>query len=824
MTVATDLEPMMGARTPMRRGTAPTLVPDPDATDADTAIPTVGLCVVSHSPLVAEGVAAMARQMVGSQVRIEAAGGNPDGGLGTDVGRIQAAVRSLMGPAGVAILFDLGGAETNAEMAVELLGELTGPVRICHGPLVEGAVLAAVEASGGADLDAVVAAVQAQAAAAQGGTAKAEPVDDAVPGIPSVEKATRLTHPGGLHARPCVRLVQLAKRHAAADLRVGTGTHFVSAVSLSEVLSLRMPEGSDIVFRASGLGARAAVDAAIALIEGLERVPTASGLSVGGRAEDAAGPAAARVAAPGLAVGPVWLDTTVPVEPEPLGDVWAEADRLDTAILQARRELMALSRAVHDDAAAILAVQIELLNDPALVEPVRRRIIAGDPAAVAWRLACAELVSRQKAATDPYLQARAADLEDVGVRVLRAMAGHGSGVTPPYPPDNAIVLTDVMTPSRFLSLDWRRLGGVAQRGGSATCHVAVLARARRVPMLVRLGTQVGNPVAGTPAILDAEGREGGTPALVLNPSDEQIADAKRRQTALATRRESEAAWLTQPAVGRNGQKITVMVTIDTPAAIDTVAPEHCDGIGLARTEFLWDGNALPGEEAQFDAYYRLLRWAGGRPVIVRTMDLGGDKPMAGLSVEEEANPFLGVRGIRLSLANPGIFRVQLRALARAAAAAPGLKVMLPMVTRPEEVEDTRALFHQVVAELRSEGTRAEVPPLGITVEVPAAALTIERFDVTFVSIGTNDLIQYVTAAARDSAALRDVYDPLDPGVRRLIRELAEHGKRTGLPVAVCGDMTAHSDQLRSLLEDGITEVSVPPALLARAKRTIAEWP
>ncbi|MCA8908015.1 MAG: PTS-dependent dihydroxyacetone kinase phosphotransferase subunit DhaM, partial [Rhodospirillaceae bacterium] len=739
MTVATDLETLLGAPAPMRRGSPPTLVPEPDATDPDTASPTVGLCVVSHSPLVAEGVAAMARQMVGSQVRIEAAGGNPDGELGTDVGRIQEAVRSLMGPAGVAILFDLGGAETNAEMAVELLGDLPGPVRLCHGPLVEGAVVAAVEASGGADLDAVVAAVQAQAAAVDGEPVEDAPAEPAAPGIPSVEKATVLTHPGGLHARPCVRLVQLAKRHAAAELKVGDGRHFVTALSLSEVLSLRLPAGANIVFRASGLGARAAVDAAIALIEGLEQVPTSSGLTGGGRADDVAGAAAARVAAPGLAIGPVWVDTTVPVEPEPLGDVWAEAERLDTAILQARRELTALSRAVHDDAAAILAVQIELLNDPALVEPVRRRIIAGDPAAVAWRLACGELVARQKAATDPYLQARAADLEDVSVRVLRAMAGHGSAVTPPYPPDNAIVLTDVMTPSRFLSLDWRRLGGVAQRGGSATCHVAVLARARRVPMLVRLGTQVGSPSTGTLAILDAERAEGGTPALILNPTEAQIADAERRQTALATRRESEAAWLTQPAVCRNGQKITVMVTIDTPAAIDTVSAEYCDGIGLARTEFLWDGNALPGEEAQFDAYVRLLRWAGGRPVIVRTMDLGGDKPMAGLSVEEEANPFLGVRGIRLSLANPGIFRVQLRALARAAAAAPGLKVMLPMVTRPEEVEDTRALFGHVVAELKAEGIPAEVPPLGITVEVPAAALTIERFDVAFVSIGTNDL-------------------------------------------------------------------------------------
>ena len=770
---------------------------------------TVGLCLVSHSAQVAEGAAAMARQMTGARVRIAAAGGDPDGGLGTDVARIMAAIQAVIGPAGVAILYDLGGAETNAEMAVTLLTDLPGPVRLCPGPLVEGAVLAAVEASGGAPLEAVVAAVQD----------RAKPPGDEPDGPrqTGIEASTILRHPGGLHARPSVLLVQLAKRYPQARLEVGDGGRFVPAESLSQVLGLRLGQGRRITVRAVGPGARPAVDAVVALVEGLTEAASRRYERV-----DAPGGETARVAVPGIAIGPLWIDVQPVAMPGALGDVALERRRLDAGLAGARAELEALARDARGEAAAILSVQVTLIDDGALTGPVRQAVAGGEPAAVAWKAACDALIRAQRDAPDAYLRARVADLTDLRDRVLRVMAGGKPAEVPAtQPPDGAIVLADDLTPSRFLAFDWRRLGGLALRAGSAASHVAVLARARDVPMAVGLGALRG-VASGRQAVLDAA--LNGAPALILEPTPTQLAGFRARQVEVEARRLAEATRLAEPAATRDGGRITVMVNVDDPDALAGRPPDHCDGIGLARTEFLWHGAAMPSEDAQTDAYRRLLDWAAGRPVTIRTMDLGGDKPVPGLTPAGERNPFLGLRGIRLSLARPDVFGVQVRALARAAAGAPGLQVMLPMVTRPEEVAETRALFDAAVAALHGEGVAAALPRLGIMVEVPAVALTLDRFAVDFLSIGTNDLTQYVMAAARDAVGLEAVYDPLNPAVRRLVREVTSYGARTGLPVSVCGDMGADRDQLRALLEDGVTAISVPLGALAQAKATIAEWP
>jgi phosphotransferase system enzyme I (PtsI) len=226
------------------------------------------------------------------------------------------------------------------------------------------------------------------------------------------------------------------------------------------------------------------------------------------------------------------------------------------------------------------------------------------------------------------------------------------------------------------------------------------------------------------------------------------------------------------------------------------------------------------EEAQFRIYARLLAWAAGRPVTIRTLDAGGDKPIPGLTPEGESNPFLGLRGIRLSLARPDVFRPQLRALARAAAVGP-LKVMLPMVTVPREVEATRALLAEAVTELAAKGVAATMPRLGMMVEVPAAALNVGAFAVDFYSIGSNDLVQYVTATSRDCAAVAGLHDPLDPAVLELIARVVAHGAATGREVGLCGDMASDPRYLPALLDRGLTSISVAPARLAKVKAQIA---
>ena len=405
---------------------------------------------------------------------------------------------------------------------------------------------------------------------------------------------------------------------------------------------------------------------------------------------------------------------------------------------------------------------------------------------------------------------------------LEAVAGPGSGACAdvgPHSdprPERYVVIADELTPSRFLELDRNRVAAVATRSGSVAGHAAMLARAHGVPMLVQLACDPAALRQGTEVVVDAD--EG---CLVLAPPHAIRERYSRRIEERRIRAREAAKHAASPAHTRAGVRIQVLVNVDDPAGLTGVDPSHCDGIGLARTELLFHGgDGLPDEQAQADCYRRLVAWAGSRPVTVRTLDAGGDKRIPGLTIEGESNPFLGLRGVRLSLARPDIFATQLRALARVAADA-DVKVMLPMVTTPAEIDQVRRLLASEVRALRAAGIKAAAPRLGMMVEVPAAALTIERFDADFFSIGTNDLAQYVLAAGRDSAAVADLLDPLHPAVVELIARVADAGARTGREVSICGEMAARPECLPALIEAGIRTISVPSAALARIKAALA---
>ena len=317
-------------------------------------------------------------------------------------------------------------------------------------------------------------------------------------------------------------------------------------------------------------------------------------------------------------------------------------------------------------------------------------------------------------------------------------------------------------------------------------------------------------------LLDGEQGE-----IEIAPSAARLADWRRDIAALAERRADEAGRVEAPAVTRSGKRIRALVNIQ---GLGDLTPDaaHADGIGLVRTEFLFEpGLAPPSEAHQLDVYRQILDWASGRPVAIRTLDAGGDKPIRGVTFEGEANPFLGVRGLRLSLRRPDLFKTQLRALARAAASGDNLKVMLPMVTVPEELAEARRRLDAALAELSAEGLEARRPALGIMVEVPAAALAIDRFDADFYSIGSNDLVQYVTACDRGAGELAGLADPLNPAVLELIRRTIAHGKAHGVPVSLCGDMAADPRYVPALLDCGLEEFSVPPTALGRLKAAIA---
>jgi phosphotransferase system enzyme I (PtsI) len=426
-------------------------------------------------------------------------------------------------------------------------------------------------------------------------------------------------------------------------------------------------------------------------------------------------------------------------------------------------------------------------------------------------------IADYRSSHDKYFAARASDLTDLRDRVLSALAPIAGRPALLAPEEGGIYVADDLTPSRFLELDWSRWRGAALLGGSAASHVAILARSRGVPLLVGVRAALDELVDGDAAVLDAE-----TGRLILSPSEVTARWFRERQQARAQRAELEEKYRSAPAISASGTRIAVQINVESEQILEDLAPGSCDGIGLTRTEFLFHGKgALPDEESQYRFYRRLIEWAAGKPVTIRTLDAGGDKPIPGLTPQGELNPFLGVRGIRLSLAHPEVFRVQLRALARAAALGP-LKVMLPMVTIPAELEKARQMLQEEADDLRASGVEAALPPVGIMVEVPAVAISIARFEAAFYSIGTNDLIQYVTASSRGAAELSRLYDALNPAVLELIARVAAYGRASGREVSVCGEMASEPGLVPHLLDAGITSLSVAPAALGRVKHAVSD--
>ncbi|MER9065319.1 phosphoenolpyruvate--protein phosphotransferase [Mesorhizobium sp. M0622] len=491
-----------------------------------------------------------------------------------------------------------------------------------------------------------------------------------------------------------------------------------------------------------------------------------------------------------------------------------EKAALETAIGIAAGRLAALIETSDGEASEILEFQLAMLEDDALTGPAFSHIAESTAADRAWRQALDAEIAGYETSDEDYFRARAADMRDIRDQVLRALTGGGDIAAPA----GAIFYGEDIAPTRFLETDWSAGGGIALKAGSVASHVAMLARSRGVPMVVGLGPAgFGASPAHLAeiALLDAE--HGG---IVLAPSKAEIDAFRRSSSSFAAHRDKAAAYLTRPAATKTGVAVRVQVNIADPSDVDSIDVATCDGVGLMRTEFLF-GKTLPDEETQYRAYRKVLEWAGDRPVTIRTVDAGGDKPVPGLTVEE-TNPFLGLRGIRLSLARPEVFRVQIRALLRAAVHG-NLKVMFPMIAVPEEYERAATLFAEEQAGLSARGIEQRMPPLGIMVEVPSVAIAPEAFArAAFFSIGSNDLTQYVMAAARDNASVAHLNSVRHRAVLRLIASVAGFGREHKIPVSLCGDAGGDPASIPALLEAGLRDLSVAPAQLAMAKAAIAD--
>jgi multiphosphoryl transfer protein len=789
----------------------------------------VGLVIVSHSATLAEGVAELARGM-GAEVPIELAGGidAPEPALGTDAARVLEAIERADQGDGVLVLMDLGSAVLSAEMALDLLPEERRErVVLSEAPLVEGAVAAAVTAKLGASLADVAAEARGalEAKATHLGSGEPAAPDAAAAGNGSRTMTLTVRNPLGLHARPAARFVQTAGGFDAdvTVTNVTTGRGPASGRSLNAIATLGVRQGHEIAVAASGLQAEEALAAmeALAARDFDEEVAVPPPTPTAVRPE--AGPPGALVglpAAPGIALGPArYFRAPAPEIPtEPAADPQAEWEALQQALERVRTEIRATRDSVAaragDYSAAIFDAHLLFLEDDELLEPARRAIFdQGRNAAQAWHEAAESVAARYRSLDDEYLQARAEDLAGVARQVVAALVGGGAPAAVVEP---GIVLAADLTPADTAALDRELVRGIATAYGGPTSHSAILSRSLGIPAAVGLGEPLLDVPEGAPLALD-----GDAGAVVVDPAEELVRDYERRSAEREAVERRARAQAQRPAQTRDGRRIEVVANVGSPEDVDAAVANGAEGVGLLRTEFLFlERDSLPTEDEQYAAYTDMAERLQGRPMILRTLDVGADKPLPYVPRRAEANPFLGVRGIRLGLAQPELLETQLRAVLRAAAEHP-LKVMFPMITTLAEYRQAVSVLDRAREQLGERAGRIEV---GIMVEVPAAALTAESFapEVDFFSIGTNDLVQYTMAAERGNEAVAGLADGLHPAVLRLIRGLVAVAETHGKWVGVCGELGADPLAVPVLVGLGISELSVNPPAIPATKEAVRQ--
>jgi len=779
----------------------------------------VGLVVVSHSRPLARAAVALAQQMVkGRPVRFAIAAGLDETTLGTDAVRISEAIEEVDGPAGVVVLMDLGSAVLSAELALDLLTDhqMRTRVVLSPAPLVEGLVVAAVAAAGGG----TAADVAAEARTALMGKA-AQLSDgqdnDAATALPDsdgegLSAVFTVENPHGLHARPAARLVgEVRGLDATVRLRnVTTGAGPVPATSLSRVATLGALFGHQIEVLASGRQAQDALEHVLALAR--RQFDEHSVVSV----DDDEGPAlhGPRGASAGVVVGPVRTASIEEIDPsqDVIADVSTEWRRVVEAIAVVRRELeqqrVTTLRELGPEEAGIFDAHLALLNDPEILADLKTRVGEGVGANLAWSSCLVDVQRNWEQLADPYLRERAADIRALRHHVLRVLTGAAARGAPL---DGVLVARD-LTPADAAALDLDRIRGVVLAYGSATSHAAILARARQLPLIVGAGREVLSWPDGAVVAMD-----GATGELELNPSPTLVETFERRAAVARERRALELHEAHQPATSLDGVPFLVAANLGSLADARSAAAAGADGAGLVRTEFLFLGRSKgPTVEEQEAEYRAMATEMGGRRITLRTLDVGGDKPLPYLPAPREDNPFLGVRGIRLSLRRVSLLRAQLEAIVRTARDTP-VSVMFPMISTVEELLEARALLSAAAGD---RGLPQDLH-VGMMVEVPAAALKIASFvpHLDFVSIGTNDLTQYTLAAERGNAAVAALSDPLDPGVLRLIYAVCR-GAGDRIDIALCGEAAGDDEAIPILAGLGVREFSVAPPAVPRVKSVL----
>lgn len=626
-----------------------------------------------------------------------------------------------------------------------------------------------------------------------------------------------LPYPAGLHARPASVWVEAARK-SGVRLQVRHGNDTADPRNLVALLSLGLRQGDLLHLSADGEHARDALDRFRQLLDSLtlqeradaqraavQTVPTAGAWVPPGQPVAVTG----IPASPGLAIGVLHVlaksHAEIPDLPVPLDQ---GADQLNNALIATDQQLAALAddtaRRLGEAEARIFKAQRELLKDSDLITLACQIMVEGHGVGWSWNSAIDRMACKLAALGNPVLAGRATDLRDVGRRVLMLLEPTLQlGSLQDLPDAPCILVSDDLSPSDTAAIDMTRVVGLAIAQGGPTSHTAILARTLGLPAMVGAGPALQALRSGTQGVIDGIGGK-----LYLDPSEADLASARSWMTSEAARRDAQKAERSQAARLLDGHVVAIGANVNLPSQVPMAIDEGAEGVGLMRTEFLFlERGETPDEAAQFAIYRDMIEALGNRPLIVRALDIGGDKQVAHLHLPQEANPFLGVRGARLLLRRADLLEPQLRALYRAAKLGADLSIMFPMITSVDEVLTLRAVCERIRAELD-----APQVPLGIMIEVPAAALQADVLaaHVDFFSIGTNDLTQYTLAMDRQNPELAPQTDSLHPAVLRLIRATVEGAARHGRWVGVCGGMAGDPFGAALLTGLGVNELSMTP--------------
>lgn len=503
-------------------------------------------------------------------------------------------------------------------------------------------------------------------------------------------------------------------------------------------------------------------------------------------------------------------------------DVNSEVEKLDAALDKSRAELEAIKERTRqelgDKKAEIFESHLLILDDPELITPVKDKIASESVTAeYALNETAEQFIEMFENMKSAYLQERAADMRDVTKRILKHLLGLNY-VSPSEINEEVIVIAEDLTPSDTAQLNRQYVKGFTTNIGGRTSHSAIMARSLEIPAVVGTKNVLSLVKSGDLVIVD--GLEGN---VLINPSEETIAEYRSKQESYAKQVEEWRKLRNEPTSSKDGVHVELAANIGTPNDVAGVLDNGGEGVGLYRTEFLYMGrDKLPSEEIQYNAYKTVLEKMEGKPVVVRTLDIGGDKELPYLDLPKEMNPFLGFRAIRLCLERQDIFRTQLRGLLRASVHG-NLRIMFPMIATLGEFREAKALLEEEKSKLISEGKAvSEDIQLGIMVEIPSTAVMADQFakEVDFFSIGTNDLIQYTMAADRMNERVSYLYQPYNPAILRLVKMVIDAAHREGRWAGMCGEMAGDAIAIPLLLGLGLDEFSMSATSILPARSQI----